>query len=511
MSDQKKDLPPEDTGEKKTKKSLFSGLLGQSKGKKEKVKKTKGSAADGDKKPSGLAGLLGSKKKTKAKAKNEEVAAGDILDIPKGMVVDLDVMNDGVVQVGKTKAAMALSWRSFNANQKIKDQAETAAASGRSADYNLYLDTRATGLIAFGSGEIGHKRGMKALITMIDERYTGPRWLAAFKMGETNPVYWIAAKRGGEVFEDQVVGDPETAREIILGEIDAPDWTRIIAPEDWGIKGTVDASLSDVVNHKIGQSLKPVRPIKANLPRIIAAIVIVAAASYGYARWQGLKIAEIERLQEIRRMERESVRVTPKDYPWFEVAKIEDFIDTCVTEIQKDVYSVTGWGAAPIACVITRGDGVISTSWQRQIGGRISWLKGAMPADYPDVRLDANGSQANFNRTFRGPFRPDALADENWSGNRIQDTLVTRFQNLDLPLVLNEVVQRQARNRRNDQKAVFNHHIAQVRTDMPINEFGKLLSDIPALAPETLIYTPAENSWSLIFKVYHPPILPAEN
>lgn len=509
----KKAAPAEPAGDAvpEPKERKASGFLSKLRaGKAAKAAKTEAGepVPPGAKKSSGIAGLfsgMSGKKKQDA-----DVTEGALLAIPKGLHVEIDVINDGVIQIGRTKAAMDLSWRGYNAGRKIKEQAETASASGKSEDYNLYVDTRSTGMIAFGSGLAGHKRGMRALITMIDGRYVGRNWLAAFKLGEANPVFWIGSMRGGQVYEDRIAKDPDTAREIILGLIDAPDWNKIIAPEEFGIRGTEAAQLSDIVDVKIGLPLKPVRPIRANLPRIIAGIVVLVAVGFGYARWHGLKVAEIERLAEIRRMERESVRVKPEDYPWFESATIGDFISTCKSEIESSVILATGWRTGPVACTITRGNGSITTTWQRA-NGRIAWLIGALPEGFPEPRMDNGGNNANFNRSFEGPKRQDALSDQNWSGARIQNTLLSRFQNLDLPIVMNEVVQRQAQNRRNAQKAVFNHHIVQIRTKLPIGEFGPLLGDIPGVAPDSLIYTPAENSWSLIMRVYHPPILPAEN
>lgn len=434
--------------------------------------------------------------------------------IPQLATVDLDMLDDGVLQIDKVKYAVALSWRAWRSDRKLKDQAAAASSSSAPHDHTFYTDTRTTGMVGFGAPETGHRAGMRALILCINPALTGDRWIAAFPLGGSSGAWWIASMRDGKVFEDQIVRDGETARETFLSEINAPEWTRIICPADWGINGSVESRIGDVLLQKSGKQLKPVRPIRANLPKILFGAVVLGSMVGGYVYWSNLQEEQRAQLAEIQKRQRESVRIVPADYPWFESTGLRTFVGTCASEMSKAIISVPGWEQGPVACSVSHGQGLISTTWARAKNGKIGWLRASMPEGMPEVAIDRSGNKAAIQVSFETPKKERALEEKPWEPGQIQRVLQDRFQNLGQPIILNEVVERRstgaAKNNRKSaaKKGTFNYHIVQIKTKNNVLDMAHLLTDVPALVPEILIYKIPDGSWDLLTKAYHPPILP---
>ena len=58
------------------------------------------------------------------------------------------------------------------------------------------------------------------------------------------------------------------------------------------------------------------------------------------------------------------------------------------------------------------------------------------------------------------------------------------------------------------QVPVYNHHDLKFETSIAVSEYATLLSDVPGLVPEALVYGVDTGVWTLTAKIYHPPILP---
>ena len=83
------------------------------------------------------------------------------------------------------------------------------------------------------------------------------------------------------------------------------------------------------------------------------------------------------------------------------------------------------------------------------------------------------------------------------------------FQTLGLDLTLRPRVRSLTTTQRTELRApVYNRHDLSIETSVAIGEYARLLSDVPALVPEALIYGVESGTWTLTAKIYHPPILP---
>ena len=436
------------------------------------------------------------------KAGAEPVAEGSgaIPDIPP---LDLQYDGTGNVLNGRRRYAVSLDWEPTQPDVPVRIQ---AGRNGRGG-YRRNLHVPFGEQIGFASQDRQQRRGSLALVTSGRSDLLGPRWAGAFQINEADRFWWVASVRDGEVYEDAVVPDEASARTLLLDLLDAPDWTRVLAPQDWQVSGTVPARIEQVFALRGPARLRPTDGRGDLIQRGVILSLIGLLAGGGYLFWSDLKRQEAERAAELQRMRDAMVRVDPRTYPWASVPGVAAFVDACVMEIERTLFVVPGWGNGPIVCAAEGGDGVVSTEWVRK-GGRVPWLHAATSHLAERVALIGGGDRAQLRREIRfapsegGPSTP-------WTEAEVSDVLLSRFQTLGLELTLRPRVRNLTSSQRADLRApVYNRHDLSLETSVAIEEYARLLSDVPGLAPEALIFSVETGVWTLTAKIYHPPILP---
>lgn len=423
---------------------------------------------------------------------------------PETPILDLQYDGTGNIQNGRKCYAVGLDWEPAQKDERVKDQADR----GRKGGYRRTLYAPFGEQYGFGAQDRQQRRGVLALVTTARSDLLGPRWAGAFRINEADRFWWVAAVRDGEVYEDTVVADEASARTLLLDMLDAPGWTRIIAPEDWQISGTDQARIEQAFSMRSGVALQPVDGRRDTIQRTVILSMIGLAAAGGYLYWSELKRQEAERAAELSRMRDAMVRVDPRTYPWAEGPGIMSFVDTCVQEIERTLFVVPGWSNGPIICASSGADGVVSTEWGRS-GGRIPWLHAATAHLEDRVTLLEGGGRAQLRREIG--FDPDEAdpSFQPWTEEDVSRVVLSRFQTLGLSPTLRPRVRNLTTTQRSELRApVYNRHDLSLETSVAIEEYARLLSDVPALVPEALIYGVDTGTWTLTAKIYHSPILP---
>lgn len=438
------------------------------------------------------------------RAKPVEPASEPQTGFPDAPILDLQYDGTGSIQNARKRFAVGLDWEPAQKDERVRDQAER----GRKGGYRRTLYAPFGDQYGFGSHERQQPRGGLALVTAARTDLLGPRWAGAFRINEADRFWWVAAARDGEIYEDAVVADEASARTLLLDMLDAPDWTRIIAPEDWQVSGTDQARIEQAFSMRSGVSLRPVDGRRDTVQRVVILSMIGLAAAGGYLYWSELKRQEAEQAAELSRMRDAMVRVDPRTYPWAEAPGIMSFVETCAQEIERTLFVVPGWSNGPIVCASSGVDGVVSTEWGRS-GGRIPWLHAATADLEERVALLEGGGRAQLRREIGFDPRDTDDAGMPWSEMDVSETVLSRFQTLGLGLTLRPRVRNLTTTQRSELRApVYNRHDLSLETSVAIEEYARLLSDVPALVPEALIYGVETGTWTLTAKIYHPPILP---
>lgn len=291
-----------------------------------------------------------------------------------------------------------------------------------------------------------------------------------------------------------------------MNDLEAPDWTAVYAPADWGVPQTSFDPLHELVDLGGGVKLKSLTPVKDSLPRLIMGAAVVGIGVAGAMYLDHRRAEELQRLEELRRRAEAGMSFSPRDLPWYQSTPLGQFIATCMDQIDTAIILVPGWEAQPISCTVQRGNGTVSTGWNRA-GGRFTWLRAGVSPDDPQPLLASNGQTATWSRSFNAPIDEDAIKDQPWEGHIIESRMRERFQVLDTELALRPTdSNRQAAGVR----PVFNSHDMRISAPYGVKIFGDILDDVPALVPQGLIYNPQTGAWDLAIKVYHPPIFPPE-
>lgn len=454
-----------------------------------------------------IAGLFGKKgSAAKGPAARGPLDASGLAQIVTGSEPDYEFDTQQTLKIGKKNVVLGMLWDSTRPGESAKAQAK--AVSSEEVYYSLAAQFRDANQIGFSDGSNGIKPGFKAGVTCFNPDQMGDSWVAAFRIGESADIWWVVALRNGQVYEDQILRDADEARMLFLENMQAPDWQRRIAPDYWEIGGTEDYRIQDVLAPSFGIALKAVNPFKTYLPRVIAATVLVVVCVVAYVMYQSHLEDLKEQERELKAQRDASVRISPADYPWFDVPPVLDFINACTPKIESVIRFIPGWRQDVISCKFDakRDAGIIMTSWTN-VGGTVPWFTASFsPREL--ASLNADGMSGTLAASVPFNAKTEVLA-EPWESDRIERVMRRRLQTTGARLELTASVQRTTPEQRvKMREPVFNFHQVSFQTSGAIEDYLKLFGDIPALVPVEAVYDLRTYSWNISFRIYHPAVLP---
>lgn len=420
---------------------------------------------------------------------------------------DLEYDGQGNILIGRRRFAVGLSWEPLRTDMTLHEQASRMRRAGFVRD----LVVRNGDQVGFGSSETLHRRSTPVLALNARRDLLGDTWVAAFRLSQTSDFHWVVAMRDGDVFEDSVLPNEAEARDILLENLDAPGWNRVIAPSDWAIEGSEEGGVERFFSLRGGPKLGVVNRRREILLRILALLVLSGLLAGAWYAWSEYQARERERERQLREAQSAAVRIDPMTHPWVRAPRPGPFIEACEIGFSRMVLKVPGWNQSVLSCAPS-GDGVtIDVSWGRTPNGRFSWLMAAAGDGLIPVepRLDTGGNRAHARHAVPVSEQMHNDPFTTWIGSRIEQTLRPRFQTLGLPVLLQEnarVVTRSEQERMT--RPVYNHHVLTIETSVALQEYVDLLSDVPAIVPVQLEYDPSTLAWRLRINIHHPPILP---
>ncbi|ESQ17359.1 MAG: hypothetical protein N838_23520, partial [Thiohalocapsa sp. PB-PSB1] len=190
--------------------------------------------------------------------------------------------------------------------------------------------------------------------------------------------------------------------------------------------------------------------------------------------------------------------------PWVGLPSTERFYEICARSFQELLIFPTGWRQQPMTCSVSGDSIVAQATWRRESGGRVSWFLATMEdAGFENIGLDSNLDGATI--PLPEPFGEGDM-DKSLralSAQEVSETLTLRFDTLDLSPGFRLVAPRPDQAREQEGQPIWSYHELTFRESTPLQEYLKLVSDIPARVPEQLTYDPYNQTWTMVMRLYH--------
>ena len=398
------------------------------------------------------------------------------------------------LRIGAKHAALGLLWQPAQQQLPLREQARIA--SGPHGRFDLcasFANRKQFGFASTGEGQIS---GMLAGASLVGDEW-GANWLAAFEISGEPRSWWVVAMRNGLIYDDQLHRTSNDAREAFLKSLEAPDWEFIAAPKAWAIENTNVASLDDAISFSNAVKLRPVNLWPRIAIGLAAALTAVLACYFGWSEYSKFREQERTALKSLKPVP-EIVQV----FPWKDAPDIRSFVLLCAEEMNRLTIAVPGWSLQSAECVSQGMLAEAQARWQRK-RGRISWLKAAThELAGTAARVLKGGERAEIRSVFPLAAGPAAQSSLPTSAADLETALRDRFLSLDLNL---QISTRNGTPRINGNPGIsgFGFHDLSIATSAGVGEYARLLADIPALVPQSLIFNFSTNSWLLKARAFH--------
>ncbi|MDE0534197.1 MAG: type 4b pilus protein PilO2 [Albidovulum sp.] len=399
------------------------------------------------------------------------------------------------LRFGRTSAVLGILWQPARQNVPLRNQA--AIASGPHGEFDLYLSFGRGKQHGFATTGEGAASGMLAGATMFESSRMSDAWLGAFPLGAPFPHWWVVSVRDGQIYEDRVLSGESQARSALEKILDAPGWERIIAPAAWRISSTEQAELGELISMRSAIRLRSVNRAPAMLLWASAAAVAVAAAVYGWQKVQGFR--EERQWRTIA----ENVSVPARKEiprPWANAPRIERFVEACVAEMDNSWMQPPGWNISRATCARSNSGASLRFDFRNAGGGAHFMRSLSLEKTGIEPEFSSNLKRASLIIRVPIPQSGQRAVQSPWSRARVESALQDRFNALGLEVSL--VFRRSGINARGDSEEISRHDIS-LATSVGVREYAQLLSDVPAVVPESLAFEQERKVWKLTAKAFH--------
>ncbi len=310
----------------------------------------------------------------------------------------------GVVGVDGQSYAVGLTWQPVqNLDDPLTEIKETVA-SEPGADLYCYRQT-SVAQYGIGHSSMGHRNGMPSLAASVAEALAAHEsFCAVFKVKEG---WWFVAARNNLILaeEDVLFETEEDARRAYASMMAVPDWDVKIVPEEWGMEGTQQDSLSSLTRKGMKVRLQDINAARKTYFLIfIAAIIVIALIALVYALvglWKNLTPKQVIQPVQTPQVIQPVAPEPEKPKPWEQLTEVNALIRACWNDIyQIKSVSFPGWRLGLITC---NSEG-IKTNWTKSgREGLLSWLRfGVKEYQFTELTVDTNNpSTASASITFK--------------------------------------------------------------------------------------------------------------
>lgn len=282
----------------------------------------------------------------------------------------------------------------------------------------------------------GFRKGMNvAAVTAVTSMSDSSSLLAVFKVDSG---YWYLCVRNDVILSD---GDvlfvkEEDAKEQFMSMLSVPDWSKKIAPAEWGIDETEQKSISEIFASGLDSKLEKINALRGTE----LAIVVVLSVAVG--AWLVMFISKTfftTKAQEnkvvTRRAQKKVVKKVAKviPAPWESMVDPEWMLDSCREKIlQLVAISTPGWNNNGVTC--SQSDAI--TSWKRSFG-RLSWIEMSLSYSgltFANKSIGDRGDTVTVSIPFQKVKRINSVP--KYTTSELRNMINDLFQSLNLQIQL---------------------------------------------------------------------------
>ncbi len=370
---------------------------------------------------------------------DSENEATGLTDMESAPEEEGQVPTGSTITVNGIVYAVSLFWQPLqDPDNPLAEIRETAASEDGSDLYCI----RRSGTYQYGLAKSseGYREGQIAVAIAVADAFSDKSSLVGvFRVKEG---WWFVAIRNDVILseEDVLYLNEEDAQRAFYAMMAVPDWGRKIAPSEWGIEGTQEISLPEILKHS--SQVRLMRLTSAKNTKTLIGIIVGLVLLIGLVVkvfmtfWSDTTVVlpETQVVAPVAQVAQEAG--VPK--PWDEMVHVPDFAKRCESVVsQMNALTVPGWALQKVICSQEEIQIEWANSWRP--GGRIAWLRSAFKEyEIQDVELtiDDNGQKADGRYKIEGLRK--YTSEPELTVKDLKENLVDISQAIDNPIRLTE-------------------------------------------------------------------------
>lgn len=338
--------------------------------------------------------------------------------------------------VGGIQYAASVFWESLqNVDAPFLDAKEAAENVLVGADLFCVKHGKSPQLGLAVSSQ-GFKKGMNvAAVAAVTALSDATSLLAVFKI---DAGYWYLCVRNDVILSD---GDvlfvkEEDAKEQFMSMLSVPDWSKKIAPADWGIDETEPKNIEEVFAQGLDTKLEKINALRGTELLVVVGLSLLVGGwlvSYIVNNFFTTKTQETKVVtrRAKKKVVKEVAKVVPA--PWESIVDTTWLLDNCRSSILSLVaISTPGWTNQGVSC---SSSGAI-TSWKREFG-RLSWIEMSLSnsgLSFANKSINEKGNIVTVSMPFQSV--KNIMSVPNKTEQELRNMINDLFQTLNLDIGL---------------------------------------------------------------------------
>jgi hypothetical protein len=284
----------------------------------------------------------------------------------------------------------------------------------------------------------GFQKGMSvAAVAAVTAMSEASSLLAVFKV---DAGYWYLCVRNDVILSDgDVLFVKEAdAKEQFMSMLSVPDWSKKIAPAEWGIDETEQKDIAEVFASGLDTKLEKINALRGTELAIVVIlsvligiwlVMFISKKFFNTAPQQNKVITRHAKKKVVKQV----AKVVPA--PWESIVDPIWMLDTCREKILSLVaISTPGWTNGGVTCTSSNA----ITSWKRQFG-RISWLE--MSLSYSGLTfaskiINPKGTEVKVSIPFQKVRNIKSIPKK--TNSELRNQINDLFQSLNLSISLSD-------------------------------------------------------------------------